>query len=137
MKHQLIFARNQISNLYAYTLFNQINVNANVEVLFHATLLTKILTIRKFQKNFFSKYSSLTLLCFSNSTTVPTHQEGGSPIPQMSILQHTISSRLRLMTFCHQPSLHWYWHPQYPIQFAKCKHQPSSRWRNPPQSQSL
>ena len=28
------------------------------------------------------------------------------------------------MTFCHDPSLRWYWHPQYPSQFAKCKHPP-------------
>ena len=84
VKHQLILTRNQIFNLYTYTLFNLISVNAHVEFLFHETLLTKILTIRKFQKNFFLTFHVLVsniFFCFTNSTPVPTHHEGGSPIP--------------------------------------------------------
>ena len=140
MKHQLNLARNQIFNLYTYTLFNLISVKAHVEFIFHETLLKNILTIRKLQKNSF--YLPSTRLqhsfCFSNSTAVPTHQEGGSPIPPPKCRPYGIRPHYA----------GGWWHSaltphssgtgtQYPSQFAKCKHQPSSRWRNPPHSHSL
>ena len=69
---------------------------------------------------------------------LPLYPAIGNPIStQMSTLRHTTSSCLRLMTFCHHPSLRWYWHPQHPSQFAKCKHPPSSRWRKLHHSHSL
>ena len=43
----------------------------------------------------------------------------------------------RLIIFCHHSSLRWYWHPQYPSQFARCKHPTSSRWRKLPHSHSV
>ena len=65
--------------------FQPNNKDAHVEFLFHKTLLKKILTIRKFQKNFFLIFQALafnTFFCLINSTAVSTHQEGGSPIPR-------------------------------------------------------
>ena len=47
------------------------------------------------------------------------------------------SSCWRLMTFCHHPSLRWYWHPQYPSKFARCKRLFSSRWQKLPHSHSV
>ena len=141
MKPQLTLARNQIFNLHTYTLFNLISVNAQVEFIFNETLLTKIMTIRKFQKNFFLIFQVLgfkTLFVLVTPLQFPLTKKEAHQSPQKRlILLHTTSSCWRLMTFCPHPSLHWYWHQQYRSQFAKCKHQPSSRWRNPAHSHSL
>ena len=83
MKQILTLARNEIFNLYIYTLFNQINSNPHVKFLFRKTLMEKILIIRKYKKNFFLIFQALesnTLFCFSDSTVVSHHQEKGSPI---------------------------------------------------------
>ena len=106
MRLQLILERNQIANLYTYTLFNLISVNAHVEFLFHVALLIKILTTRKFRKNVSSTFQVLVFNTFfvlvtqlqSLSTKKEAHRS-----PQMSIPQHTTSSCWRLMTFCHHP----------------------------------
>ena len=84
MKHQMIFAQNQILNLYTSTFFNPINVNIHAKFLYHETLLKMFLIIRKIQKNsslIFQALVSNTPFCFSDSTAVPTTQEGSSPIP--------------------------------------------------------
>ena len=79
MKHQLIPVRNQISNLYTYTLFNLISVNAHVEFFFHVTLSIKILTTRKFRRNFSSTFQVLVFntlfVLVTPLQSLPTKQE--------------------------------------------------------------
>ena len=139
-KHQLIHAQNQIFNPYTYTLFNLINVNVHANCLFHVTLLIKILIITKSRRNFFLTSQVLVIntlfVLVTPLQSQPTKKEAHRS-PQMSTLRHTTLLCWRLMTSCHHPSLRWYWHPQYPSQFAKCKHPPSSRWRKLHHSHSL
>ena len=61
MKDQLTVARNQSLHLHT---FQPNNLNAHMEFLFHGTLLIKILTIRKFQKNFFLTFQELVFNTF-------------------------------------------------------------------------
>ena len=61
MKHQLTLARNQSLHLHT---FQPNNLNAHMKFLFHGTLLIKILTIRKFQKNFFLTFQVLVFNIF-------------------------------------------------------------------------
>ena len=140
MKHQLILVRNKIFNPYTCTIFNLTSVNAHVKFLFHATLLIKILITKKFRRTFSLTFQSLVFntlfVLVTPLQSLPTKKEAHRS-PQMSSLRHTTSSCWRLMTFCHHPSLRWYWHPQYPSQVAKRKHPLSSRWRNFPHSHSL
>ena len=109
MKHQLTLAGNQIFNLYTHTLFDLICVNTHVEFFFRETLLKKILTIRKFQKNSFLIFQALafnTLFVLFTPLQFPPTRKEAHQLPQMSILRHTTSSCWRLMTFCPHPSLH-------------------------------
>ena len=55
----------------------------------------------------------------------------------MWILQHMTSSCWRSMTSCPRGSQIWCCPTQYQNQCARCKHQPSLRWLNPPYSHSL
>ena len=108
MKHQLILARNQTFNLYNYTPFNLISVNAHVEFLFQVTLLIKILTTRKFRRNFSSTFHVLffnTLFALVTPLQSLSTKKEAHLSPQMSIRKHTTSSCLRFMTFCHYTSL--------------------------------
>ena len=133
MKHQLTIAQNHIFNLYTYKIFNPISVNAHVEFLFHETLLKKILTIRNFQKNSFlilQTLASNTLFVLVTPLQSPSSRKEAHQFLQVPTLRHMTSTCWRLRTFCPHPSPHWYWHLQYPSQFVKCKHQPSSRWPN-------
>ena len=84
MKQQLILVRNQIFNPHTYTFFNLTSVNAHVEFVVHGILLINILTTKKLRKNFLLNLPSARIkysFCFSDSTAVSTHHEGGSPIP--------------------------------------------------------
>ena len=101
MKHQLTLARNQIFNLYTYTLFNLIRVNAHVVFLFQEILMKNILTIRKFQKNSFLIFQALafnTLYVLVTPLQFPPTRRKAHQSPQMSILRHTTSPCWRLMT---------------------------------------
>ena len=55
----------------------------------------------------------------------------------MSTLRHTTSSCWRLRTSCPRYSPHWCCLTLFQNQYARCKHQPSSRWPNPRNSHSL
>ena len=102
--------------------------------------IEKILTIRKSKKNSFSTFQALafnTLFVLVTPLQFPHTRRENHLSLQMSTLRHTTSSCWRLTTFCPHRSLHWYWHLQYPYQFAKCKNRPSSRWPNLLLSHSL
>ena len=99
-----------------------------------------ILTIRNFQKNSFLIFQALAFntlfVLVTPLQSPPTRKEAHQSL-QMSTLRHTTTSWWMLTTFCPHPSLHWYWHLQYPSQFAKCKHLPSSLQPNFLRSHSL
>ena len=106
MKDQLTLARNQIFNVYTCKLSKLINVNAHVEFLFHGTLLTKIPTTKKFQKNSFLAFQVLVFNTFPVLVTplqFPLTKKEAHQLHQMLILQHTTSSCWRLTTFCPPP----------------------------------
>ena len=108
--------------------FQPNKLKRSLEIFFSTTLLKKTLIMRKYRKTFFLIFQALefnTLFVLVNSTAVPTHLEGGSPIPQNVDPRHTILSCWRSMTSYHHPSRHWCWKLQYPNSFVKCKRPPS------------
>ena len=140
MKHQLTLERNHIFTPSTYASFNPMCVNAHAEVFLHETLLKMILTTKKVLKNFFLIFQALafnTLFVLVTPLQSPPTRKEAHQFLQMSTLRHMTLSCWMLRTFCPHPSPRWYWHLQYPSQFAKCKHRPSWRWPNLLHSNSL